>query len=71
MSLEKEDPQSYATVKRLFEHLSWGYFKLQMSEPQDALRYFVKLSPSHQKSAWCLNNKARCYYEMNDYQRVQ
>jgi len=68
--LEKEDPESYNAVKTLFEQLSWGYYRLKMYEPQDALRYFVKLSPSHQASAWCLNNKARCYYEMNDYQRA-
>ena len=68
--LEKEDPNSYRAVKTLFEHLGWGYFKLQIYEPQDALRHFVKLSTAHQESAWCLNNKARCYYEMNDYQRV-
>jgi len=70
VSLETADPESYSVIKTLFEYMSWGYFKLQIFEPQEALRYFVKLSKPHQESAWCCNNKARCYYEMNDYQRA-
>ena len=70
VELEKYDFKSYSKLKSLFDNLSWGYFKLQMFYPQDALKYFNKLPSSHFSSAWVLNNTARCYYEMNDYSRV-
>jgi len=70
VALEKRDNASYQRVKSLFTNLSWAYYKLQMFYPQEALKYFNKLSLPHFESAWVLNNTARCYYEMNDYSRA-
>ena len=71
VELDKIDLCAYRKLKALFVALSWGYFKLQMFHPQEALKYFTRLPKSHSTSAWVLNNIARCYYEMNDYSRVQ